>query len=196
MTRSLVLLCLAAGCAKGAPVPAVEPSARMLARAAAQDRGAAEPMLERVEDEDTRWVELPHFGECPFDPHEIPPFVEVDDDHVPALTSDRERATNMDAGDEALDNRSLLRHLDSATQAILGCIGVAACYETETVDSGAIDVAFELDPGGRVQAVNVDPTPELQRWGVPACARKAVYDTDFADYDGGHMVVTYRIELD
>lgn len=35
--------------------------------------GESEVILERIEDEDTHWVELPNFGECPYETDDIPP---------------------------------------------------------------------------------------------------------------------------
>lgn len=193
----MMLLTLAgvAACA-GAPRAASAPIAAEVRPTAAADD--AEPMLDRVEGEDTRWVTLPNQGECPFSPEELPAFEAVDDTHVPAVDPQRERQTNMDAGDESLDDRVLLMHLDAATTQVLGCLSMAACYDerSEPAPPGEIEFAFEVDPAGRVRSVDVEPSAELDRWGVTQCARRAIFDTEFPAYDGADMVVSYRLEID
>ncbi len=153
-------------------------------------------MLERVEDEDTHWVELPHFGECPYDTDDIPPFEPVDDGHVPNLNPERTRMTNMDAGDATIHNEALLQHLDHATAEVLACVSVSACYEDHAAAPGSIDFVFEVAPTGAVRGVEVEATPELERAGIRECARVAIWHTDFPAFDGADMVVSYRLDID
>ena len=168
-----------------------------LASAAAVDGGSDhEEMLERVEGEDERWVEVPHAGECPYPADELPAFEPIDDTEIPRMDPERQRATNMYNGDESLDDKALMLHLDTATTEVLDCVTMAACYDAEAVPAGEIDFAFEVDPGGHVRAVDVDPSEGLDRWGVAACARKAIYETRFPSYDGGHMIVSYSLEIE
>lgn len=153
-------------------------------------------MLERVEDEDTRWVELPHFGECPYDAHDIPPYKPVDDGHVPGLDPQRSRLTNMDAGEATIHNEALLQHLNHATAEVLACVSVSACYDDRPLEPGSIDLAFELAPNGDVRGVDVEPTAELDHKGIRECARRAIWDTKFPAFDGADMVVSYRLDID
>jgi len=153
-------------------------------------------MLERVEDEDTHWVELPHFGECPYEADEIPPFKAVDDSHVPGLDPERSRLTNMDAGEETIHNEGLLVLLDNATADVLECVSVSACYDARALEPGSIDLNFEIAPTGKVRGVDVDPTPGLDHTGVRQCSRVAIWETKFPAFDGADMVVSYKLDID
>ncbi|MCH9685047.1 MAG: hypothetical protein K0V04_26660 [Deltaproteobacteria bacterium] len=161
-----------------------------------QTDGGSDVMLERVEDEDTRWVELPHFGECPYDPDDIPPYKPVDDGHVPGLAPERSRLTNMDAGEETIHNEALLQLLDHATTEVLRCISVSACYDDRALEPGSIDLLFEVAPNGDVRGVDVEPTASLDHTGVRECARVAIWDTHFPAFDGADMVVNYSLDID
>jgi len=183
-----------AACATGPQSMPSNPDVATLNSKAEPDRG--EVMLDRVEGEDERWVDVPHRGECPYPADELPHFEPVDDTEIPRLDPERQRATTMYNGDESLDDKALLLHLDTATTEVLGCVTMAACYDAEDVPAGEIEFAFEVDPGGRVQAVDVDPSEGLDRWGVAACARKAIYETRFPSYDGGHLIVSYSIAIE
>jgi len=158
--------------------------------------GDSDVMLERVEDEDTRWVELPHFGECPYDADDIPPYEPVDDGHVPGLDPERSRLTNMDAGEETIHNEGLLQLLDHATVEVLRCVSVSACYDARSLESGSIDLLFEVAPSGDVRGVDVEPTAGLDHTGIRECARVAIWDTEFPAFDGADMVVSYRLDID
>ncbi len=156
----------------------------------------AEMMLERVEDEDTHWVELPHFGECPYDAGEIPPYTPVDDEDVPSLDPKRSRLTNMDAGGATIHNEALLTNLDQATAEVLACVSVSACYDDRALEPGSIDLNFEVAPSGEVRGVDVEPTAGLDHTGIRQCARRAIWDTKFPAFDGADMVVSYSLDID
>ncbi len=158
--------------------------------------GDSNMTLERVEDEDTRWIELPHFGECPYDDGDIPPYEPVDDGHVPGLNPERSRLTNMDSGDETIHNEALLQLLDHATAEVLRCVSVSACYDERALEAGSIDLLFEVAPSGEVRGVDVEPTASLDHTGVRECARVAIWDTDFPAFDGADMVVNYSLDID
>ena len=158
--------------------------------------GDSHIMLERVEDEDTHWVDLPHFGECPYDADDIPPYKPVDDGHVPSLDPERTRLTNMDAGEATIHNEGLLQNLDHATAEVLTCVSVSTCYDTHPLEPGSIDLMFEVAPNGDVRGVNVELTADLDHKGVRACARRAIWDTKFPAFDGADMVVSYRLDID
>lgn len=153
-------------------------------------------MLERVEDEDTRWIELPHFGECPYDESEVPPFEPADDADVPGLAAERTRLTNMDAGEETIHNEALMQLLDRATTEVLECVSVSACYDDRALESGSIDLLFEVAPSGDVRGVTVELTPGLDHTGVRECSRLAIWETEFPAFDGADMVVTYSLDID
>jgi hypothetical protein len=152
--------------------------------------------LERVEDEDTRWVELPHFGECPYAAGQVPRYEPVDDSHVPGLDPARTRLTNMDAGETTVHNEALLQCLDQATTEVLQCVSVSACYDDRALEPGSIDLKFEVGPNGKVRGVDVEPTPGLDHTGIRECARLAIWDTKFPGFDGADMVVDYQLDID
>lgn len=153
-------------------------------------------MLERVEDEDTHWVELPNFGECPYEEGDIPPFKKIDDKHVPKFDPKRARGTNMDAGEHTVHNETLLNILDHATVQVLECVSISACYDDRPLASGVIEFKFEVSPQGKVLGVNVEPTPKLDHKGVRQCARVAIFETEFPVYDGADMVVDYELDIE
>lgn len=161
-----------------------------------EKENGSEMMLERIEDEDTHWVEIPHFGECPYEEDDVPPYVPVDDGHVPGLEPGRTRMTNMDAGDETIHNEALLQRLDRATTEVLTCVSVSACYDERPLEPGEIDLVFEVAPSGDVRGVDVELTGGLDHKGIRECARLSIWDTKFAAFDGADMVVSYQLEID
>lgn len=158
--------------------------------------GESEMMLERVEDEDTHWVELPHFGECPYEGDDVPPLKQVDDGHVPGLNPERSRLTNMDAGKGKIHNEALLQRLENATTQVLTCVSVSACYDDRPLEPGAIELVFEVAPDGAVRGVDVELTDGLDHTGIRECARLSIWDTKFTAFDGADMVVSYELEID
>ncbi len=192
----LLLSGVLCACAGAKPPPPIH-AAHGHAIATIEREGAdAEVMLERVEDEDTHWVELPHFGECPYDADDIPAYKPVDDTEVPRLNPKRTRLTNMDAGDETIHNEALLLNLDHATTEVLACVSVSACYDDRALEPGSIELSFEVAPNGDVRGVNVEPTPGLDHTGIRQCARRAIWDTKFPAFDGADMVVSYSLDID
>ncbi len=196
-----VLPIVFSACAGSKPAPPKNPTAGHAAHGHAiatieRDDGDSNVMLERVEDEDTHWVELPHFGECPYETSDIPPFEPVDDEHVPGLDPQRTRLTNMDAGEATIHNEALLGHLEDATTEVLRCVSVSNCYDDRPLEPGSIDLMFELAPNGKVRGVDVEPTAGLDHTGIRACSRLAIWETEFPAFDGADMVVSYRLEID
>ena len=201
-SAALVALSLAlwgcAGSKSDASDPGTEPE-RHVAHGhaiATIEREGSEAMLERIEDEDTHWVELPNFGECPYEEDEIPPYEAPDDSHVPGLDPKRTRLTNMDAGEATIHNEALLKLLDHATLEVLECVSLSACYDERPLEPGVIDLKFEVAPNGDVRGVDVEPTPGLDHTGIRQCARLAIWETHFPAFDGADMVVTYELEID
>lgn len=195
----LLVLCVALSACAGRKGKSTHASSRHTAHGhavAMVERDDDSHMLERVEDEDTHWVELPHFGECPYEAGDIPPYTPTDDGHVPGMTAARTRMTNMDAGDETIHNEALLQHLDDATAEVLRCVSVSACYDERPLEPGSIELVFEVAPTGKVLAVDVDPTATLDHKGIRECARVAIWDTEFEAFDGADMVVNYQLEID
>lgn len=202
LTRLPLLLAVPLCACSGSTTPAQPPTAEehkahghAVAFVEHSDEGS-EPKLERVEDEDTRWVELPHFGECPYDADEVPTFKPANDKDVPGLDPERTRPTNMHAGDERIHNEALLERLEIATSVVLECVSVSACYDDRALEPGSIDLKFAVSPSGDVRGVDVEATPGLDHSGVRPCARLAIWETDFPAYDGADMLVSYQLDID
>ncbi|MBV1859633.1 MAG: hypothetical protein KUG77_14565 [Nannocystaceae bacterium] len=198
---TLVALSLAMLACAGAKTSSPEPSgehhtAHGHAIAMVEREGESQVMLERVEDEDTHWVDLPHFGECPYESGAVPPYEAVDDGHVPGLNPERSRLTNMDTGAERIHNEALQQRLESATTQVLTCVSVSACYDDRALEPGAIELVFEVAPGGEVRGVDVELSEGLDHTGIRECARLSIWDTKFAAFDGADMVVSYELEID
>jgi hypothetical protein len=79
---------------------------------------------------------------------------------------------------------------------LFDCLDLAACYSEDLISTGEMDFQFELEPNGRVSAVSVEPSAELDQPVVRACARRSVYETQFPAWRGARMVVSYRVEID
>lgn len=194
---TLLVVCVAlSACAGAKPAPPRHAAHGHAIATIERTEGDSEVMLERVEDEDTHWVELPHFGECPYDDGDIPPYKPVDDKHVPGLDPKRSRLTNMDAGEATIHNEGLLVNLDHATAEVLACVSVSACYDERALEPGSIQLSFEVAPNGDVRGVDVEPTAGLDHTGIRQCARLAIWDTDFPAFDGADMVVSYSLDID
>ena len=135
-------------------------------------------------------------AECPFPQSEIPPMEALlDDSKIPEYRRDRSRRGNHAEGQTFLQDHALHEHLLTVQGALFECLDLAACYELEAAGTGALDFQFELEPNGRVSAVSVLPSPELDRPIVRACARRSVYESKFPSWAGSRMVVDYSVEI-
>ena len=192
---SLALLA-ATGCSHAgtaaAPV-AIDPCDGRCGTAAAQPQ--REEMLEALVEDSERGFELPEFS-CPHDPKDVPALKIVDDSAIPAFEPERTRDTNMYSGEERLSDGTLFRHIERATEQVFACLDVAACYSEGDVAGGDIEFSLEVEPTGKVRGVDVQTTTELARLGVAACAREAIYKTEFPAYDGGGTWVSFTLEIE
>ncbi len=135
---------------------------------------------------------------CPFPPEEVPPLEALlDDSAIPEFDRGRGRSTNYSSGNEYLQDYELHRHLLGVQGALFECLDLAACYpEGESIGTGELEFRFELEPTGRVSAVSVQPSPELDRPIVRACARRSLYEFKFPSWKGARMVVDYRVQIE
>ena len=142
------------------------------------------------------YAELPEG--CPYLPHEVPAVDALVDDTIPEFNAGRNRASNMNRGNERLQDVDLHQHLMGMQGQIFACVDLAACYEdgAQLSGGGELDFDFELNPNGRVAAVSVQPSPGLDHPSVVACARQAMYDYRFPSYDGGQMMIEYRMTIE
>lgn len=144
---------------------------------------------EGTEDEDLQ-------AECPFADGEVPPMAELlDDGGIPEFRRGRSRKTNYQSGSEFLQDYELHERLMQMQGRLFECLDVAACYSEDVLATGELDFEFELEPDGRVSAVSVKPSAELDQPLVRACARRSLYEASFPSWKGGRMVVSYSVEI-
>ena len=135
-------------------------------------------------------------AECPFEQSEIPSMdVLLDDTSIPEFRRARARRDNHAQGQAFLQDHELHEHLLSVQGALFECLDLAACYELEAAGTGALDFQFELEPTGKVAAVSVSTSEELDQPIVRACARRSVYESRFPAWDGSRMVVDYSVQI-
>jgi len=133
---------------------------------------------------------------CPVAKSDLPPIETlVDDSDIPEYNRARTRRTNMGSGQEFLQDWELHEQLLHVQGAFFDCLDLAACYAQEPASTGELDFMFELEPDGRVSAVSVAPSEELDDPVVRACARRSVFQTRFTSWKGGRMVVSYNLEI-
>lgn len=142
-----------------------------------------------TEDEDLQ-------AECPYADGEVPPMKDLlDDGGIPEFKRGRSRKTNYNAGNEFLQDHELHENLLQMQGRLFECLDIAACYSEEVLATGALDFEFELEPTGRVSAVSVQPSADLDQPLVRACARRSLYEATFPSWKGGRMVVSYSVEI-
>jgi hypothetical protein len=142
-----------------------------------------------TEDEDLQ-------AECPYADGEVPPIKELlNDKGIPEFKRGRSRKSNYNAGNEFLQDHELHENLMQMQGRLFECLDVAACYSEDVLATGELDFEFELEPDGRVSAVSVQPSTELDQPLVRACARRSLYEATFPSWRGGRMVVSYSVAI-
>ena len=176
--------CVADRCEAIAPPPVEEPTGkrkrkprrgRKGAAAAGDAAGGAEPAGEPA-------------GEA------LPPFVPVDDSRVPQFSNAEPQALDMKAGTERLSESELDRHFAQVTPQIQRCVTTASAYGE--IGAGSLKFKLRVLPSGKVESVSLTAPASLRVWGIPGCARRAVYDHRFPSYDGAAMGVTFGVDID
>ncbi|HEY0137676.1 MAG TPA: hypothetical protein VGB85_26505 [Nannocystis sp.] len=179
--------CVADRCeAVAAPPPAEEPTGKRKRRgkrgrkgtpAVAGDPGAAEAA-----------------GEVEETAAAPPPFVPVDDSRVPQFSNAEPQALDMKAGSERLSESELDRHFAQVTPQIQRCVTTASAYGD--IGAGSLKFKLRVLPSGKVESVSLTAPASLRVWGIPSCARRAVYDHRFPSFDGAAMAVTFGVDID
>ncbi|MBL9100406.1 MAG: hypothetical protein JNL82_05585 [Myxococcales bacterium] len=123
-----------------------------------------------------------------------PPFVPVDDSKIPAFSDSEPQVLDLKAGSERLEQRTLDQHFARVTPEIQGCVTTASRYGE--VGSGSLAFKLRILPSGKVEGVNVAAPTSLRVWGIPPCARKAVYQHRFPAFDGPAMAVSFSVDID
>jgi hypothetical protein len=137
-------------------------------------------------------------GGCPHAPEDVPPLASLDDGSIPQFNASRSRVSNMNRGDERLQDIDLHAHMMDMQAQLFACVDLAACYEDGAAlpGEGELEFDFELYPDGRVIAVSVSPSPGLDHPSVVACARSTMASHRFPRYDGGQMMINYRVTIE
>ena len=136
------------------------------------------------------------FGECPFEPDEVPPLSTFDDSRIPEFDAGRNRRSNMNSGEGRLDDVALYERMIPLQDEVFRCLDIAACYTQESIGTGELDFQFELASNGRVRSATVHPSEELDVGPVVSCARMALASMKFPAYDGGNMHVSYQLSIE
>lgn len=123
-----------------------------------------------------------------------PPFVPVDDSRVPQFSNAKPQALDMKAGSERLSESELDRHFAQVTPQIQRCVTTASAYGD--IGAGSLKFKLRVLPSGKVESVSLTAPTSLRVWGIPSCARRAVYDHRFPAYDGAPMGVTFGVDID
>lgn len=133
--------------------------------------------------------EAPAEGEPP-----PPPFVPVDDSRIPEFSNAEPQALDLKAGNERLSEPVLDRHFAQVTPTIQGCVVTASRYGE--VGAGSLRFKLRVLPSGKVESVSVTAPASLRVWGIPACARKAVFEHRFPAFDGAAMGVNFSVDVE
>lgn len=123
-----------------------------------------------------------------------PPFVPVDDSRVPQFSDDKPQTIDLKAGSERLSEAELDRHIAKVTPAIQRCVTTASAYGE--IGAGSLKFKLRVLPSGKVESVSLTTPASLRVWGIPSCARRAVFDSRFPSYDGAAMVVSFGVDID
>lgn len=123
-----------------------------------------------------------------------PPFVPVDDSRIPEFSNAEPQVLDLKAGSERLDERTLDQHFARVTPEIQGCVTTASRYGE--VGAGSLKFKLRVLPSGKVESVTVTSPASLRVWGIPACARKAVYTHRFPSFDGPAMAVSFAVDIE
>lgn len=169
-------------------------------------RGAAESVAPTTEPEPEQQLEALIIDDaptmvavsaaCPFDEGSVPELASFDDSHLPEVDRSRSRASNMNKGEERLNDVQLYEQMLPLQEEIFRCIDVASCFSDE--DLGAVELSFDFELGsdGKVRAATVRPSVDAANSPLVPCARNALASLEFTAYDGGSMFVNYALTVE
>ncbi len=124
---------------------------------------------------------------------ELPPFVPVNDKHIPQY---KNKTVNLDEyGSERLGDDVVNQHMSRLNGRFQKCIETAAMYSESDLGSGTLSFRIRLKPDGKVDGVSVKAPANLKVFGIVPCARKVVYDHRFPKYDGPPMGVDFSFDV-
>ncbi|MCX4247152.1 hypothetical protein [Paraliomyxa miuraensis] len=137
-------------------------------------------------------------GGCPHAPEDVPPLETLERGALPEFDASRDRASNMNRGDERLQDIDLHASMMTMQPRIFACVDLASCYEdgAKLSGNGELEFDFELRPNGTVAAVSVHASPGLDHPSVVACARRTMAEHRFPGYDGGQMMINYVMTIE
>ena len=100
---------------------------------------------------------------------------------------------DLKAGSERLSESELDRHFAQVTPQIQRCVTTASAYGD--IPAGSLKFKLRILPSGKVESVSITAASGLRVWGIPSCARKAVYDHRFPAFDGAAMGVSFGVDI-
>lgn len=122
-----------------------------------------------------------------------PPFVPIDDSKIPQFSNAEAQTLDLKAGSERLSEAELDRHFAQVTPQIQRCVTTASAYGD--IPAGSLKFKLRILPSGKVESVSITAASGLRVWGIPSCARKAVYDHRFPAFDGAAMGVSFGVDI-
>jgi hypothetical protein len=137
------------------------------------------------------------WGQCKEELASLPEYEPIDDSGVPQFDLDAPRKLDMNAthGDEQLAEDAVNRNMREIEYALNECFSRSACYNEGTFPGGTMAFSFRLMSSGQVESVKVDAPEEMDIFSTIQCARKAIFDHRFPEYDGPAMTISYSVEL-
>lgn len=122
-----------------------------------------------------------------------PPFVPIDDSKIPQFSNAEAQTLDLNAGSERLSESELDRHFAQVTPQIQRCVTTASAYGD--IPAGSLKFKLRVLPSGKVESVSLTAASGLRVWGIPSCARKAVYEHRFPAFDGAAMGVSFGVDI-
>lgn len=137
------------------------------------------------------------WGQCKEDVASLPEYEPIDDSSVPQFDPNAPRKLDMESGtgEEQLAEDTVNRHMREIEYELNECFSRTACYNNGVFPGGTMSFAFRLSGSGKVASVKVDAPAEMDIFSTIQCARKAIYEHSFPQYDGPAMTISYSVEL-
>ena len=127
---------------------------------------------------------------------DLPPFVAVNDRHIPRFDRQRVQRIQMSDGAERISDHEIRQEMRRLEPAFNRCLATAARYSDADLRGGSFDFVFGVRSSGKVNGVNISAPKHLRVYGTIACMRKVVFDHKFRSFDGPTMGVDYGFEVD
>ncbi len=124
----------------------------------------------------------------------LPPFVAVNDRHVPRYNRKAAKKIDLDAGSERLSDRVINVELGKLDRRFQKCITTAVQYSDAEVH-GRLDYELGVSGTGKVTGVNVRAPASLKVYGIVPCVRATIFKLRFPAFDGPTMGVESSFDV-